>query len=192
MDIHKQVKQKLGKLNLDNALVLILVDSKHYNEVNIELIKYLNVDKHLPGVYVTVNKPYATIKRIMEQNKINTKTIIFIDAISKLTGDKSKKTADCLFIGMPNDLTGLSVAMNEAVKSLPTKKKFLFLDSLSTLSIHNSAGSVNQFAHFLTANMREWGVMGVIISLERETEQSLIDQLAQFCDLSIELGGGKT
>ena len=81
--------------------------------------------------------------------------------------------------------------MNEAVKSLPTKKKFLFLDSLSTLSIHNSAGSVNQFAHFLTANMREWGVIGVIISLERETERDLIDELAQFCDLSVELGGGK-
>ena len=191
MDIHKQVQQKLGKLKLDDALVLILVDSKHYNEVNIELIKYLNVTKKLPGVYVTVNKPYATIKNIMDQSGINTKNIIFIDAISRLTGEKSKRTADCLFIGMPNDLTGLSVAMNEAVKSLPIKKKFLFLDSLSTLSIHNSAGSVNQFAHFLTANMREWGVMGVIISLERETERDLIDELAQFCDLSVELGGGK-
>jgi len=191
MDVHKQVQRKLGKLNLDHALVLVLVDSKHYNEVNIELIKYLNVTKKLPGVYVTVNKPYITIKNIMDQSGINTKNIIFIDAISRLTGEKSKRTEDCLFIGMPNDLTGLSVAMNEAVKSLPTKKKFLFLDSLSTLSIHNSAGSVNQFAHFLTANMREWGVIGVIISLERETERDLIDELAQFCDLSVELGGGK-
>ena len=188
MNLINQIKQKLSKMDLDNSLILISVGAKNYNEAIVQLTKYLNTDKKLPGIYVTVNKPYSTIKRIFEDNGINTKTILFIDAITKSTIGKNE---DCLFVGAPEDLTGISIAISEAVKSLPEKRKFLFFDSISTLSIHNTAGSVAKFTHFLTANMRQWGVVGVIILLKRETEQELIDKLYQFCDITIELGGEK-
>jgi len=189
MDIDKEIQKKLA--GIDKSLVLVLVDAKRYTEANIQILKYLSINKKLPGIYVTVNKPYLTIKKILENVGINTKTIIFIDAISTHTGTQKKEADGCLFLDTPADLTGMSIIITEAVKGLPTKNKFLFFDSLSTLSIHNSAGSVAKFAHFLTARMREWGVVGVIISMEKETNPKLISQLTQFCDSCIELGGEK-
>jgi hypothetical protein len=188
MGIAKQIEQKLSKVNLDTSLVLVVVDVKGYNEATIQLIKYLNVGKKFAGIYVTVSKPYKTVKAALEGAGVNTRIILFIDAVS---GSPEGKESGCLFIGSPQDLTGISIAMSEAVKALPAKGRFLLFDSLSTLSIHNSPGSVAKFAHFLATNMRKWEISGFIILIEKEKGRELIDQLAQFCDVTLELGGGK-
>jgi KaiC/GvpD/RAD55 family RecA-like ATPase len=189
MKMDSAIRQEFAKL--DNALVLVLVGAKYYVDTNMQIIRYLTVEKKLPGVYVTINKPYKTIKRILEEAKIPTSRIIFVDAISNYAGSESKKTKDCVFIDTPADLTGISIAISEAVEALPTQNKFLFLDSLSTLLIYNSAGSVAKFAHFLTAKIRAWEITGIIISMEKETDKTLVNRLAQFCDHFIEIGGEK-
>ena len=46
-----------------------------------------------------------------------------------------------------------------------------------------------RFIHFLAGKIREWKVKGIIITLEKETEQLLLDELTQFSDSRIDLGG---
>ena len=84
----------------------------------------------------------------------------------------------------------MSVAMDQAVRALPRENKFLIFDSLNTLSIFNKPGTVARFIHFLTTKMREWKIKGVIITLEKETEPALLDELTQFSDSRIDIGGG--
>jgi len=189
MTIARQIEQKLSKANLDASVILILVDVKCYNEATIQLIKYLNAGKKFTGVYVTVSKPYKTVRSALEVAGVDTRTILFIDAVSGSA--EENRSEECVFIGSPQDLTGISIAMSEAVKALPAKGRFLLFDSLSTLSIHNSAGSVAKFAHFLATNMRKWEIAGFIVLTDKEKERELMGQLAQFCDLTLELGGGK-
>ena len=88
-------------------------------------IKYLTKDIGIPGVYVTLNKPYTTIKSILKETKVDTRLILFIDAITKTVGGKTKKTKECLFIGTPENLSDISLAMDQAVTSLPGHEKFL-------------------------------------------------------------------
>ena len=45
--------------------------------------------------------------------------------------------------------------------------------------------------HFLAAKMREWKIGGVIISLEKETDPKLLDELTQLSDARLDLGGGR-
>ncbi len=179
-----------GVKDLKEYIALATVGAKNYQDTNILLVKHLTKDKNTPGVYVTLNKPFENIKKEFEKKGVNTKLIIFIDAVTKTSGGKTEKTKNCLFIGNPENLTDISVAMDQAVRSLPGKDRFLFFDSLSTLLLYNRIETVAKFIHFLAGKMRVWKVKGVIISLEK-TDKELIEELSQFCDVVIDFAGGK-
>ena len=181
-------KTDINKLkDMSNSVVLAVVSAKNYQETNIDLVRYLTHDIKIPGVYVTLNKPFFTMKTIFEKAKIDTDIIIFIDAITKTAGGKTEKTKECLYIGTPQNLSDLSLAMDQAVTALPRKEKFLFFDSLTTLLLYNDVKIVAKFIHFLSGKMRVWKVRGIIVSLQKKGNEDLINELSQFCDMKLDL-----
>ncbi|MBI2108441.1 hypothetical protein HYU10_00730 [Candidatus Woesearchaeota archaeon] len=175
--------------NLKDYIVLVTVDAKKYQETNLQILKFLVSERHTPGVYVTLNKPYDIMRRTMEASGIDTRLIIFIDTVTQLEGGTLRKLDNCLLIGSPEKLSDISVAMDQAINSLPKEKRFLFFDSLNTLAIFNSPAIVARFVHFLTVKMREWKISGVIISLERDIDRKVLDELTQLCDSRLDFGG---
>jgi KaiC/GvpD/RAD55 family RecA-like ATPase len=174
---------------LKEYVALATVNAKDYQKTNLEIIKHFVNEEKTPGVYVTLNKPFSAVNKLFKENGVDNRLILFIDAVTR--APEVKKTKECLFIGSPEKLSDISVAMDQAVRSLPTKNKFLFFDSLSTLLIYNKAVTVAKFIHFLAGKMREWGVKGIIISLEKQSDKELIDQLMQFCDIYFDFGVNK-
>ncbi len=172
--------------SLKDYILLVTVDAKSYQKTAIDIVKALVNEQNIPGVYVTLNKPYEIMQRTFANNSIDTRLVIFIDAASRT---ESRKVDNCLYIGSPEKLSDMSVAMDQAVKALPTEEKFLIFDSLNTLAIFNKQATVARFVHFLTSKMREWKVKGIIITLERETDPALLDELTQFSDARIDAGG---
>ena len=181
----KEIFEKETK-KLNDFMILISVSAKSYQDTITGILKSLIKDQHIPGVYVTLNKPYEIIQRNLSDNDIDPKLVIFIDATSK---SESKKVENCLSIGSPEKLSDISVAMDQAIKALPTSEKFLIFDSINTLSIFNKPATVARFIHFLSGKIREWKIKGIIITLGKETEQSLLDELTQFSDARIDIGG---
>lgn len=168
-------------------VALATVDASKYQETNIEFISYLTTVSNTPGVYVTLNKPFATLDALFKKAGINTDMVIFIDAVTRTSGGAIEKTSKCLFIGSPENLSDISLAMDQAVRAIPGEQRFLFFDSLSTLLIYNKATTVAKFVHFLSGKMRVWGVKGIIITLEKESDKELLSELSQFCDIRLEL-----
>ncbi|MDY6762080.1 MAG: ATPase domain-containing protein [Candidatus Nanohaloarchaea archaeon] len=169
----------------EGEIALVVVDSDDYVETNMDVLDYLVEEEGLPGVYVTINKPYATIVDVFADHDVSTDSVFFVDAITKETGGEEVEQDNVLYMDAPDDLTGLSIVISRAVEEMPDGNKFLFLDSLTTLTIYNTADTVSQFAHFLTGKMRTWNVSGVIMSLEEEVDEELIGKISQFCDCVI-------
>jgi len=184
-DFDKEVK------DLKEFIALATVSAEEYQKTNIQLVKHLTQKKNIPGVYVTLNKPFEVMKSTLEKGGVDTRMIIFIDAVTETSEKNVSKTKNCLFIGNPENLSDISMAMDQAVRALPGNDKFLFFDSLSTLLVYNNVGTVARFIHFLAGKMRAWKVKGIIISLERESDKELIEELSQFCDVVIDFGGKK-
>lgn len=184
VSIKIEYKKKLSELK--EYVVLATVDAERYEETNLALVRHLTKEEKIPGVYVTLNKPFKTMSSLFKRNDIDTKMIIFIDAVTKTSGGKIEKTDKCLYIGNPENLSDISIAMDQAVIALLSKEKFVFFDSLNTLLLFNSISTVARFVHFLTGKMRSWGVKGIIISLEKKANKDLIDELNQYCDLKLE------
>ena len=150
--INVRDKFKKGVKGLKDYIVLVTVDAGNYQKSNIEILKLLVNEQKTPGVYVTLNKPFDIMQRVFKQNKIDSRLVIFIDAISKV--DENKKVKNCLFIGSPEKLSDISVAMDQAVKALPTKERFVFVDSINTLQVFNKPGTVARFVYFLASKIR--------------------------------------
>jgi KaiC/GvpD/RAD55 family RecA-like ATPase len=182
--IEEEFKKKVK--DLKQYVAIATVDAKNYQKTNLGIIKHLTEHKNIPGVYVTLNKPFKTMEGVFKKEKIDIRMIIFIDAVTKTAGGEVEKTDKCLFIGAPDNLSDISIAMDQAVRSLPSKERFVFFDSLSTLLMYNNVPTVARFIHFLAGKMRAWKVKGIIVSLRKEKDKELIDELMQFCDIALD------
>ena len=183
----KKEDKGLSKLNkLSDYVALAVVDADKYQQTNSKIIAELT-KQNIPGVYVTLNRPYDNIKEILKKQKINLDKIIFIDGVTKTAGGEITKRDDCLFIGGPKSLSDISIAMDQAIMGIPKKDKFLFFDSLSTLLVFNDSSIVLKFVHFLAGKMRIWKVRGIIISLRRTKDKDLIELLKENCDVVLDL-----
>lgn len=179
--------EELEKVD-DEEIILVVVDSDDYQEMNRKMIRYLTEDKDDLGVYVTVNKPCMEVKEFLDDEGINLDNLFFVDAISKQTCGVEKQYDNVIFMDSPEDLTGLSIVISETLESMGDMERFVFLDSISTLEIYNEKDTINKFAHYLTGKMRSWdNVSGIIVSLRDEADDELIQQLSQFCDRKIDL-----
>ena len=185
--INTKSKFKKGVKDLKDYIVLITVNASNYQKSNLEILDLLVNDQKTPGVYVTLNKPFDIMQRLLKQNKIDSRLIIFIDGSTKVS--ENKRIKNCLFIGSPEKLSDISVAMDQAVKALQTKEKFIFFDSITTLQLFNKPGTVARFVYFLAGKIREWKIKGIIISIKKSSDEALINELVQFCDAQIDLGG---
>ena len=61
VNIKLEYRKKLKKLK--EYVVLATVDAKRYQDANIALIREMTSQK-IPGVYITLNKPYHTVKEL--------------------------------------------------------------------------------------------------------------------------------
>ncbi|MEK6871926.1 MAG: hypothetical protein AABX16_03410 [Nanoarchaeota archaeon] len=111
--------------------------------------------------------------------------MLVIDAITPVSS--GTRAGNAIFVGSPRALTSISLTATNAVNKLPKGKRVLFLDSVSTLLTYNQFGTVTKFSQFLINKMREWNISGVILSLEKETDQNLVGQLTQFVDRVIKI-----
>ena len=182
-EIKTEFNKKLK--NLKQYVALATIEAKNYSKTNLKIIKHLIDSENIPGVYVTLNKPFENLAGTLKKEKIDTGMIIFIDAVTKTAGGNVEKTDKCLYIGSPDNLSDISIAMDQAVRALPSKNRFVFFDSLSTLLVYNDVSTVARFIHFLAGKMRVWKVKGIIVSLRKEKDQELIDELMQFCDVTL-------
>lgn len=207
-DTATQIEQNLREALPE--ITLITSAAPKYTEVSLSLIKYLINNKKFPGIYVTVNRPYASMKQMLEE-AVDLRYLIFIDGSSSslpTSANKDKKdlfkalqevraskiqksnpehTKECLYLANIKSLTDFIVAVDQAIGALQALEnlgvtKFLVFDSPSTLLLYNDAASVFRFLHNITKRLRESKIRGIFLVLERESDKNSVDQLCLFSD----------
>ena len=183
----KELEKELRNLP-PNSVVMFITEAETYFKDIVRIVKILVNTLELDGIYISVNKPYQSLVELFKKNKINFDKVFFIDCITKTVGGKPEITKNCLFIASPQNLTELGIALSQAMEAMKEKKnKFLILDSLSTLLVYNSAGTIARFSHFLTTRIRLSKFKGIFIIVEKEMDKKLLSTLKEFCDRAIKL-----
>ena len=182
----RKLERELKKLP-ENFIIGVVMPNDSYEDANMHLLNFWLIKKKASGGYVSISKPHNHVIDLLKNKDISTDNIFFIDCITKGLGVKVPKEKNCVFVESPEHLTDLSVALHKFFTSSNEKNRFLYIDSLSTLTIHNNLDTVLRFIHYVTGKMRIFGFNGMMLSLHEETDKRLISELGQFCDKVIHL-----
>ena len=82
-------------------------------------------------------------------------------------------------------LTGISLGLTGAIQKIGGKKS-VFMDSISSLLIHNQPATFARFVHGLLTKMRISQVPVVLIALE-DTPKEIRAEIVQLCDKVIKV-----
>lgn len=157
---------------------LLILKLKDYSTAPRGLLSYFT-SKKMPGVYVSINKPYADIVKTLSTPPAQTQ---FVDAITALTGRGTEDSQTVTFIDSPLALVELNLAISDRLKGVVSNQKFLILDSISTLLVYNSSQAVEKFCHTVIAKNRNENVVGIFLMIESEDHRDVVETLAQFVD----------
>ena len=174
------IKKELGSYQI----ILSILSNEYYNESLIKIMKQLGNGKIC---YVTLNKTSESLIRSFKSNRISTKNIFFIDAVTKSV-EPDKALDSSILISSPYALTELGIAISEILKT----KAFdiIIFDSLSTLSIYQK-GNKNATAKFTSSIINKIRLnddKGVFTCLEDDAGSELIKESSMFVDKVIRMG----
>jgi KaiC/GvpD/RAD55 family RecA-like ATPase len=179
------VSEDLSKMG-SGEIALVVTSAVGYSGAVPDVLKTFANRKDYYGIYITVNKPYASLSESFRKAGINLDGVFFVDCVTKMVGGMSKPSDRFLTIESPQFLTEMSIAVSQAMSALPKGEKYLILDSISSLLIYNSPGTVARFIHFLSGKLREWGARGVFLAVDKEVE-SLLPYVSQFVDKTVQI-----
>jgi hypothetical protein len=146
------------------------------------------VNQHgMGGVYISVSRPYESIASAMKATNIPSNDIYFIDCISQMAGKGQRGGGDenVVCVENPSSLEEISMYLDRMLSKVQKPKKFLFLDSLTSLLIFITDKSVKEFTHFLINKIRLENIAGIILSIEKKEAEDLVKTLTPMCDAEI-------
>jgi hypothetical protein len=184
----EHIKKKLyeGVKGLhDNPIIIASAKSKYHMLVVSALLDMLVNERGIGGVYISVSRPYGYIMDALKETGAETSKVFFVDCISQMAGKGGDKAENVVFVENPGSLEEVSMYLDRMLGKVPTEKKFLFLDSLSSLLIYNNEKSVKEFTHFIINKMRLDKISGIVLSTEKKEAEDLVRTLIPMCDAEI-------
>uniref|UniRef100_A0A7J2TIN7 KaiC-like domain-containing protein n=1 Tax=Archaeoglobus fulgidus TaxID=2234 RepID=A0A7J2TIN7_ARCFL len=164
-------------------IILVKVDAKSYVKVSLEIVKFFS--SFADGVYVTLNKPYFSLKRMFLKEGIDISKLYFIDSITMQVGGEIIDEDRCFYLNSP-DPVQLQVAIERAMDLITSNNRFIYIDSLSTISLYKSFETLIKFLRHVTGKIRLRGFVGTIFTLEKEMDETYYSQISLMCDEVIE------
>ncbi|RLI82337.1 hypothetical protein DRP07_05455 [Archaeoglobales archaeon] len=169
-----------------SEIILVIVESKRYVKASLEILKYLT--ERAEGVFVTLNRPYSSLKKLMTKEGIDINKIIFIDSITRQLGGEEVDSERCVYLNSP-DPTQIQMAIEQTMDRIFTENRFIYIDSLSTISLYKSFETLLKFIRYITGKIRIKGFIGTIFSIEKEIDDIYYSQIALMVDEVIEVNG---
>ncbi|MBD3389233.1 MAG: hypothetical protein GF416_09070 [Candidatus Altiarchaeales archaeon] len=171
-------------LKSESQIIVLVMPEEEYIERLMTVVSDLSTLDHGKICYVSLNRPYESLKRILDRVGIDSSNFFFIDAITK-TAKIPDKSDNCEYISSPGALTELSVAISNSMEHRDFK--FIVFDSLSTLLVYESDTTIAKFVHFLMAKVRVAECSAVFTCLKQDASSILVKDINMFADKVIDL-----
>lgn len=179
LSFDKKLEKELSDLP-DEWIVLLETSAENSLKVSLTALKLL-INKGYAGIILSASRPCSNILDLYKKNEINTKNIFILDCVCKNQGIKEKERREVMHLENASSLTEISLAINNVIGRIKNKK-FVFVDSITTMLIHNKPELFAKFVHSILTKMRVNKINGLLVSLENETNKEVRAEIAQLCD----------
>jgi KaiC/GvpD/RAD55 family RecA-like ATPase len=186
INITELLQDHFSRLN-HGWVALMQVPMEKAMDVNVESIKVLQ-GLGYEGVYITLSKDYVELTKIFREKGVNMGKLAFVDGVSQMYGIGAVDSHNVKYISGPISLDGIVTAITDIIPVIKSEKKFVFLDSITTVLLYNSLERTLKFSEFLTNSLKRLQVAGVVTSVSRGfANDNLIKELTKMSDEVIKL-----
>ncbi len=182
---HSPLERKLlEEIKKGSDVILIRATPSSYFDSFERLIRFLTAMGKV--VYVSLNKPCGSLKKHLKRVGADVDNLVFIDVVTKQFSSNVAGDNSCIYVESPNPIQ-LTVSIEKAMERVDSSPKFLYIDSLSTISLYKSSDSLMKFLRQLTGKIRFKGFIAIILVLEDELDPVYFAQASLMCDAIIEV-----
>lgn len=186
LDVQKILTERLEEIP-DYSITTLFADTEAYFLIIRQIMKHLIMERNMGGVYLTATRPAKAIMSRLKADRIRMTDLYFIDCISYTVGGGGASTSQIVFLESPSMLEGILLKMEWLLRRIKNEKKFLFFDSINTLSIYNDDKILQEFLHILINNLRTEDVFSVIFSLGDQISKQTESMLTLACDETVDV-----
>lgn len=167
----------------ENKTIMVIMPAVDYNPLTIGFMKKL---KGNIG-YVTLNKTFDSLKETFKKQNIDTKNILFIDAISKTIKKVPDQTDGCYFVSSPGSLTEIAIAVDRLLRH---NFDYIIFDSLTNLLVYEKKAPVAKFVSSLVNKIRASNTRAMFYAIAMKDQDALIEESEMFVDKVIDMSKG--
>jgi archaellum biogenesis ATPase FlaH len=155
------------------------------------VLKRMLADRSTPFLLLS-NSTSKDLIRVAQESSIdlvtpiNQKRLVVVDCVSKYKEEGIEELKNIYYAASPSDLSGVALKVSEAVSdSRNVGEKWLVIDSLSAMSMYNTAGGILRFMQFLFKKLRMLHFDGTVVVARDGSEDPLLNELRRYCNTII-------
>ncbi len=156
---------------------IVITNNDDFNDAVIGIVK--SIGNSATIVMVSFNKPSSMFESIFKgKSKCD---FFYVDLVTQVATGEPQKKENVVFLASQRNLTDLSITLSEVLNRI-SGKKFVILDSLTTMLLYNDSNTTTQFLQFLANRLRLWNTSSFILTMEGKGEEEVIRVVSQVVD----------
>ncbi len=187
---YKTFLNQFVKEHENGSFVLLESPVESYFDYNIESIDYL-LNEGFQGVYVSFQRPFNNVADNFIRQGIDLNKILIIDGATAFVSEKQKENPRCVNISSDLEIDQLVNIIHKSLQELGGCKKFVFVDSLSTIALYKSFSEALKFPKNLLETLKENFCKNVTLFFNIAAELSkdaLVESMSSYSNEFIHLG----
>jgi len=187
---YKTFLNQFVKDHENGSFVLLESPFQSYFDYNVESIDYL-LNEGFQGIYVSFQRPFNNVADNFNRKGIDLNKILIIDGATAFASEKQKENPRCVNISSDMEIDELVNVINESLQKLEGCKKFVFVDSLSTIALYKSFPEALKLPKNLLETLKESSCENVTLFFNIAEELSkdfLVESMSSYSNEFIHLG----
>jgi hypothetical protein len=158
--------------NETGNIVLLEIPAEKYIETNINSVKSM-INHGFEGIYLSFQRPYNNLSSILKNNDVDLTKLFIIECATSFCGEKPCGNPGWTGLSQNFEVEETINAILTNLSKLKSDKKFVFIDSLTTLALHESFFDTSRFTNALIESIKDndFDNITIIFNVAKNLEQ---------------------
>lgn len=188
-EMHRVLTETIKK-HENGSIIMLEAPVENYFKTNTESIKFL-LDKGFEGVYMSFQRPFRNVNDFFAKNNVDINRLFVIDGASSAVGSNQDDNPRCVNISSSCEFEEIIFAVRDSLSKLKGKKRFVFIDSLSTMALCETSTETYRFLNNIieSAGKKEFKDVTFLFNIaEGFAKKSYSQNVSLYADEHIHLG----
>lgn len=191
----REIIRIMRETGTENRL-LVNTERIYLAKTNLIILKAMLEELGKKGVFIAIDRPYHYMVHLMKIHRFHYDEMLFIDAITKISGERRMEWSSASFLNGPFSIDTLLRDLKIITKDPAGRSQlvdltdgdFLMIDDVSAIFHYNKLGTGRRFLKTYLDIVGNKKSTFTAVSVDRESHTSLYEFLAQNCDRMVDMG----